>query len=161
MFKLRKITNLFMLLIFLVSLNAVAQKQPQLQQQKQVKVNVDDKELTQFAEVFKEVRKINDNAQQKMISVVQDEGLELQQFNEMYQASVDPNKEVKADSNDKAKFKSAVKKIEGMQGEFQKELETAVVDNGLSMERYEKVATALQTDRALQQRLQKILVDQQ
>lgn len=159
MFKTKRVTGILMILGLLVSGGAFAQTQPMTPQQK-VEVDVDDNELTKFAEAFQEIRMINQQAQQKMVSAVEEEGLEIQQFNEMYKASMDPNQKVEASDKEKEKYESAVKSIEEMQSGIQEEMETAVSKKGFTTERYEKLAMALQTDKGLQQRLQKILAGQ-
>ena len=58
---------------------------------------------------------------------------------------------------EKKKHKEVVAEIESMQGEFQKEMENAISEQGLEVERYEKIAMALQTDTELQQRLQQLM----
>lgn len=60
----------------------------------QQKVEVSDAELEKFAEVFQQMRMVNQEAQKEMMQVVQEEGFELQRFNEIHQASMDPNKEI-------------------------------------------------------------------
>ncbi|MDT0676058.1 DUF4168 domain-containing protein [Autumnicola musiva] len=144
-----------MILSLLLSVGAFAQTQPMPQQK--VEVDVNDDELAKFAEAYQEIRMINQQAQQKMVGVVENEGLEIQQFNKMYQASMNPNKEMQATAEQQEKYDSAVQAIEGMQSEFQTEMENAISDKGFTVERYEKLAMALQTDQEMQQRLQEML----
>ncbi|MDT0642918.1 DUF4168 domain-containing protein [Zunongwangia sp. F363] len=159
MFKSGKIKGLLMAMCMLFTIGAFAQTQPMPQQQK-VEVDVDDSELANFAEAYQEIRMINQQAQQKMMAVVKDEGLEIQQFNKMYQASMNPNTEMEATAEQKEKYESAVETIEGMQGQFQDQMENAISEKGFTMERYEKLAMALQTDQEMQQRLQEMLSGQ-
>ncbi|HSP11132.1 MAG TPA: DUF4168 domain-containing protein, partial [Salegentibacter sp.] len=103
---------------------------------------------------------VNQQAQQEMIKTVEDSGFDVQRFNEIHQASLDPNQEVEVSSEEKAKHKEVVTEIEGMQGKFQKDMEEVIEKEGLSIERYEQLAMALQTDTELQQRLQKLMQGQ-
>ncbi len=159
MLRSKKITGFLMVLSLLFTAGAFAQTQPMPQNQK-VEVDVNDGELAKFAEAYQEIRMINQQAQQKMMAVVKEEGLEIQQFNKMYQASMNPNTEMEATAEQKEKYESAVQTIEGMQGQFQDQMEDAITEKGFTMERYEKLAMALQTDQEMQQRLQEMLSGQ-
>ncbi|MDT0688403.1 DUF4168 domain-containing protein [Salegentibacter sp. F188] len=156
----KKIAGLLVVLMLMGSMSAVAQTQPMPPQQQKVEVDVDDAELAKFAEAYQGLRMVNQEAQQKMVSVVEDEGFEIQRFNEMYQASMNPNEELDVTGNEKEKYEATVQKIEGMQGEFQEKMEEVITDQGFTMERYEKLAMALQTDPEMQQRLQQMLQGQ-
>ena len=159
MLKMKKIASLLVIFMLMGSMSAIAQTQPMPQQPK-VEVEVDNQELAKFAEAYQGLRMVNQEAQQKMITVVEDEGFEIQRFNEMYQTSMNPNKELDASAEEMKKYKATVQKIEGMQGEFQEKMEEVITDQGFTMERYEKLAMALQTDPEMQQRLQEMLQGQ-
>jgi hypothetical protein len=68
------------------------------------------------------------------------------------------NQEVDAAPEEIKKYEEAVEKIEVMQVRFQERLEGLIVDEGLTIQRYQQIATALQVDQELQQRLQEILM---
>ncbi|AUC23522.1 hypothetical protein BTO15_16065 [Polaribacter sejongensis] len=65
--------------------------------------DISDKELVQFADAYTEVQVLNQQSQQKMMSILQEEGLEIERFNEIQQAKMDPNK--KSDATDVEKKK--------------------------------------------------------
>jgi len=153
-----KIKNVISSLLVIVTLGVSglnAQNTQMPPQQKQIEVS--QSELTQFAEVFQKMRMLNQEAQKEMMEVIKDEGFELQRFNEIHQASMDPNKEVELSDAEDAKYKAAVKELESMQPEFQKEMQDLIADSDLSMERYQKIAMALRADAELQKRLQEVL----
>jgi hypothetical protein len=159
MLKMKKIASLLIFLTVVGSMSAIAQTQPMPPQQK-VEVDVNDQELAKFAEAYQGLRMVNQQAQQKMVDVVESEGFDIQRFNEMYQTSMDPNKELEASAEEMDKYESTVQKIEGMQGEIQEQMEEVITDQGFTMERYEKLAMALQTNPEMQQRLQEMLQGQ-
>lgn len=153
-----KIKNVVSSLLVIVALgvsglNAQNTQMPAQQEQ----IEVSQAELTQFAEVFQKMRMLNQEAQKEMVEVIKDEGFELQRFNEIHQASMDPNKEVELSDAEDAKYKAAVKELESMQPEFQKEMQSLIADSDLSMERYQQIAMALRADTELQKRLQEVL----
>ena len=161
MLRLKKMATSVFFTAVLGTVTAVAQTPQQMApQQQQQKVDVNDEELTKFANAYQGITVINQQAQQKMVKTVEDSGFDVKRFNEIHQASLDPNKEIEVSSEEKARHKEVVSEIEGMQGEFQKDMENVIEEQGLSVERYEQLAMALQQDTELQQRLQKLMRDQ-
>ncbi|WP_339653410.1 DUF4168 domain-containing protein [uncultured Salegentibacter sp.] len=158
MIKSKKIAGLLFAFALLGSASVFAQTQQLPQQQQQtVDIDVSDEELSKFADAYQKIRMVNQQAQQEMAKKVEDSGFDIQRFNEIHQASLDPNTEVDATEEEMTKHKEVVSEIEGMQGEFQKEMENAISEEGLDVARYEKIAMALQTDTELQQRLQQLM----
>ncbi len=158
MIKSKKIAGLLFAFALLGSASVFAQTQQLPQQQQQaVEVDVSDEELSKFADAYQKIRMVNQQAQQEMAKKVEDSGFDIQRFNEIHQASLDPNAEVEVTEEEKTKHAEVVAEIEGMQGEFQKEMESAISEQGLDVQRYEKIAMALQTDTELQQRLQQLM----
>lgn len=158
MIKSKKIAGLLFAFALLGSASVFAQTQQLPQQQQQaVEVDVSDDELSKFADAYQKIRMVNQQAQKEMAKKVEDSGFDIQRFNKIHQASLDPNTEVDATEEEMTKHKEVVTEIEGMQGEFQKEMESAISEEGLDVARYEKIAMALQTDTELQQRLQQLM----
>ncbi|SFW42415.1 protein of unknown function [Sinomicrobium oceani] len=131
------------------------------QNTEQKKVEVSDAELGKIAAAFQGVQEINVKAQQKMVKTVEDKGFDIDRFNELYQASQTPEQDVEASTDEKEKFGQVMNEMQKMQSGFQKEMEDAITKEGISLDRYQEVAVALQTDTDLQQRLQALLVPQQ
>lgn len=153
-----KLTKLFssLLLVFILGGATAVAQNPALPQQKE-KIEVNDAELTEFAQVFQQMRMINQKAQQEMVAVVQDEEFELQRFNEIHQAKMNPNKEVETSEEEDKKYELVVAELETIQPKFQKKMQEVISESELSMERYQQLAMALRTDQELQQRLQAIM----
>lgn len=148
----------FSSLLFVLAIgtaSVMAQNAPLPQQQE--KIEVSDAELTQFAEVFQKMRMMNQEVQKEMMAVVENEELELQRFNEIHQANMDPNKEIQTTEEEDQKYKAVVAEFEVIQPEFQKKMEEVITESDLSMERYQQLAMALRSDAELQQRLQAIM----
>ncbi|MBT8295701.1 MAG: DUF4168 domain-containing protein, partial [Gramella sp.] len=126
-------------------------------QQQQQQIEVSDAELNEFAEVFQKMRMMNQQVQQEMMAVVKDGNLELQRFNEIHEAKMDPKKEVETTAEEEKKYEGVITEIEEMQPEFQKKMEDVISESDLSMERYQQLAMALRSNAELQQRLQEIM----
>ena len=144
---------LFVLAVGTASVSAQTNTLPQQQE----KIEVSDAELNQFAEVFQKMRMMNQEVQKEMMSVVQEEDLELKRFNEIHQANMDPNKEIETTKEEEKKYQAIVTEFEVIQPEFQKKMEAVIAESDLSMERYQQLAMALRSDAQLQQRLQEIM----
>ncbi len=157
MFRTMKMKSMVLALGMLTATFSFAQTAPMPQQQNQVQIEVSDAELDKFAQVFQGMRAANQGIQQKMMAVIEAEEMDVETFNEIHKAKLE-NTEVDAAPEDVKKHEKAVEKIEVMQVDFQKEMESLITDSGLSIERYQEIATAMQVDQELQQRLQKILM---
>jgi hypothetical protein len=133
-----------MLLFFLFSTTALMAQEGQ---------KVTDAEISKFAITFQQMRMVNQEAQLQMQQAVKDEEIELQRFNEIHKATLDPNTEVDATAKEQEKYKEAMAEIEKMQVEFQQKIEEMITGNGLTVERYQQIVARLQADQSLQERL--------
>lgn len=120
---------------------------------------VTDAELGNFAKAVTSIQTINMEAQSTMMEVVDQSGFELDRFNEIYQASMTEDTEtLKTISEEETKkFDGVMERFEAMQAVFQKQMEEAVVKQNISMERFETIAGLMETDTALQLRLQNMM----
>ncbi|MDF0706016.1 DUF4168 domain-containing protein [Flagellimonas okinawensis] len=126
----------------------------------QEQVEVSDAELNKIASAFPDIQKVNMEAQQKVMQTVKDSGFEPNRFNQMYQAAASPEKTVDASDEEKERFGKLMNQIQQMQMGFTQQIEEIIGNQGLSMERYQKIAMALQTDAELQGRLKTALEQQ-
>lgn len=120
-------------------------------------IEVTDAELTEFAQIFQQVRVVNQQAQQEMIEVVQEEDFELQRFNEIHQAKMNPEKEAELTEKEEKRYALVVAELETIQPKFQKKMQDIISESDLSMERYQQLAMALRSNPELQQRLQAMM----
>lgn len=127
----------------------------QVTEQSQIKVT--DDELSKIATIFQGLQTINQEGQQEMAKAVEASGFEMDRFNEMYEASQSPDKDIEATADEKQKYGTVINDLQKIQAGLQKEMEVVITNGGLSMERYQQVATAFQTDQELQARLQAVL----
>lgn len=156
MFKSTKIAAFFLFFTILGSTAVFAQTTQQMPQQQQQKVEVSDAELSKFANAFQQVRMMGQQVQQEMMTTVQEEGMDIQRFNEIQQAAMNPEAEVTATEEEKKKHQDIVSELEEIQTGFQQQLEKVITDQGLTMQRYEQIAMGLQNDPELQERLKKV-----
>jgi hypothetical protein len=155
MLTLKKVTGLIVF-FFLVIASTLAQ----LPQQPQQPAEVSDAEIGQFANAFKKIQSIDQQVQGKMISVIQEKGIEVQRFNEIRNAQQDPDKEVDADEDEIKKFESANQEIEKIQNIAQQDMQKQITDAGLTVNRYQEIMIAVKNDPVLQEKLQKFMEEE-
>ena len=118
---------------------------------------VTDEEVKLFATVYKEMQVINQGAQQTMMAAIEDEGLEIQRFNEIFQARQMPGQQVALAEDELEKFENATKEIEKIQEKIQLQMEGKIVKLGLTPERYQEIGMQIQSSPALQSKIQEYL----
>lgn len=119
---------------------------------------VSDAELTKFANAYQEMQVQNQEVQKVMVKIIEDEGMDVQRFSAIQQASMDPNQKVEATESEMRMHDNAIAKMQKMQPEIEKKVTQKIVATGLTMERFEALAMVIQNDQGLQQRLQTILM---
>lgn len=150
MFKSVKLRSVFLFVAIMGTFGLFAQEN-----------EISDVELTQFADAYQEMQIQNQEAQQEMVKIIEDEGMDVQRFSTIQQASMDPNQEVEATDAEMKMHDNAIAKMQKMQPEMEKKASEKIVTTGLTMERFEALAAVIQKDQALQQRLQTILMKNQ
>lgn len=93
-----------------------------------------------------------------MGKIVSNENMDIKRFNEIHKASLDPAVEVEVSEEEKEKYEQIVSEIEKIQIDFQGKIEKTIEESGLSVDRYQQIATQLQTDPKLQERLKEELL---
>lgn len=148
MLKMKKITSLILFtLVGVMSTFAQAEQKEELS----------GEELKQFASAFQQVQTVNQQAQQKMVKTVEEEGLEVQRYNEIQQAQQDPNQEANATDEELKQYESATQGLEKIQEHTQQEMQEKIIEEGLTINRYQEIAAIVQSDPELQQELQEYL----
>jgi hypothetical protein len=144
----KRLSGFFLFFLF-AGAGAMAQVQPQEE--------ISDNELKQFITAVQQVQMVDQMAQQQMMGAIQEEEMEVPRFVEIMQAMQDPNQEVEATEEEMEKFQAASNKIEQIQIEIQGEMESLIVDAGLTIERYQVISMQIQSDPELQQRFQTMI----
>lgn len=145
----RRFKNVFFAIAMLLSANAFAQE-----------AQISDADLAKFAEAYKAVQIENRELQQEMVAYMKKEGMEVQRFQAIQQASVNPNQEVEATPAEMKSYKKVVAKVQEMQPQLQEDMMSIIQDKGLSIERYQQIGAALQQNPELQQKLQNLMMKQ-
>lgn len=67
------------------------------------KQEVSDKDLEMFVEIYKIIQKENEKLQQEMMGVVEEGGMTVERFNEVYQAQMQPDSDTDISKKNKSK----------------------------------------------------------
>lgn len=127
----------------------------------QTENKVSDADLEKFADAYMSLQKGSQEVQQKLVSAIEEEGLTAQRFNEIHQASMDPNTASDASAEEKKQHKAALAEVQKIQEGNQKKMEKKVKEKGLTMEKYQEIASKLQQDPEMQQKLQAMMMKKQ
>lgn len=124
----------------------------------QTSENVSDADLEKFAQAYQSVQESNQQIQQKMVAAIEDEGISADRFNAIYEAKMNPEKEVDATDDEMEKQEAAMAKVEAMQQSSQKEMEDKIKEKGLTMQQFEDLGAKIQNSPELQQKMQAIMM---
>lgn len=150
---------------------AEQQQQPQQQQQQQSQqpgqldqmqqeapdVDVSDEEAGTFADAAMEAQQIQMKAQQRMVGIIEDEGLDVETYQTITQTSQMGQTPDSISDEDMQNYENATESIKEIQGEIQQEIESAVESAGMEMQRFQEISQAAQQDQELQKQIQQKL----
>jgi len=142
------------------SLTAAAQ-QTQAAASVKAQTEITTAELNKFADAFQEVQVENQAAQQKMMGIIKNEGLDVQRFTEIQKAQMNPEAEVEATDEELKMHAAVVTELKKMQPELESKMQAIITEHDLTLDRYKAVAMALQQDKSLQQKFQEIMIKKQ
>ena len=151
-------------LMFTTEMPAFAQQQaPQPGQPMSPQENsmeVDDEEIQRFANAFEAVQSIQEESREEMAQAVQQQGLTIKEYNELFrqqQGNADGESQMSQSNYSEEKrrqFEQADARIDQIEQETQSEIEQAITQEGLEVERFEQLWIAVRQDPELQQRVQ-------
>lgn len=150
MFKTLKFKSLFLFIALIGASGLFAQEQ-----------DINDSELNKFAEAYMNIQLQNQEAQTQMISIIENEGLKTDRYSEIENSTLDPNLKSDATEAEMKMYANATAKMEELRPGLEKKAIDGIVATGLTFERFQELAGAIQNDQSLQQRLQGILMANQ
>lgn len=149
-----RIVALCTMLVFAGSAIATAQQQAP---------EVSDSELQLFVDASLKAQDIQTEAQMQMITIVQNEGLEVGIYNEIFQSLEQGQAlgEIEAEPEDIERFEKAYEQIGEIEQQLEDSLITAIEDEGLELERYQEIFMAIQSSSDLQEKMQEMIREAQ
>lgn len=141
---------------------STSQQSPQQQgpmgqmQQQAPDVDVSDEEAAAFADAAMSAQQVQMEAQKKMIGLIEDAGLDIQTYQKIARSQqMGQSSDSSAFSDEEMqKFDDATTSIEDIQEEIRQDVESAIKESGMEMERFQKISRAAQQDSALQIQIQ-------
>lgn len=157
--RLRNVLTSIAVIVLLTGGIAVAQQQPDMpgMQPEAPEVDLEDGELERFAEALVDVQMIQQDAQVDVQEIIDDSPLSIERFQEIYQGEMAPEMgEVEVDDEEQVAFDDALDKIEEIEIDAADEMEQAVAEQELDVERFNLLAQAIPQDPDLSQELNEI-----
>jgi hypothetical protein len=120
--------------------------------------------LQKFAKVIPQLQEIQQSAQQQVSEAIQEAGLSEDRFRELYTAQQPnaagasaPQASTPATPQEREAVQQVVTQLETIKSETQTRREQAVTSQGLQLNRFNEILTAVRQDSDLQQQLQQML----
>ncbi len=148
-----------MVVLLLVFAATPAHGQFQQPPQPQQAIDVSDEELQLFLDASLKAQEIQMELQMEMIAIVEDEGLEVQTYNDILeglQMGASPE-DMDMSTEEIEKFENASDQIGEIEEEMEVKLIATIEDEGMDLDRYQEIFAAIQTDPELQQKLQAMI----
>ena len=150
-------------LMFGMTLQASAQGMPPAMQQEMPDVEVSDEELTSFVEVTIDAQQIQMEAQEDMIEMVEDAGLNVDRFNEILTGMQQGQSQADMGIEDEEmeRFDNVINDLEAVQEKVEADIMEIIESKGMEVERFQEINMALQMSPELQQKYQEIVQELQ
>ncbi len=129
------------------------------QQQSAPDVDLSEEEAETFADAIIAAQKVQAGAQQELVSIIEDEGLDIETYQKIAQASQQGQEPADSviEDGDMDKFDSANESIKEAQQGIQSDVADAVEEAGMEMERFQEINRAVQQDPELQKQIRQKL----
>ncbi|PKV67054.1 DUF4168 domain-containing protein [Pontibacter ramchanderi] len=132
---------------------ATPQKAPQQQTQ-----TISDQDIKLFVDASTRLMELQQESEKAMLVILEEEKLSVDRFNVLAQAHQQQKlAEVEGTAAEKAAFNKAIGRMMEMQPDIEKNMQTAIQKDGMTMERYEQIMLAYQQDPAVQAKIQKLM----
>jgi hypothetical protein len=130
----------------------------QMNQPSAPSVDVSDEEAGKFADAAMEAQQIQMQAQQRMVGIIEDEGLDVQTYQTIAQSTQSGGQAPDSISDgDMERYQNATESLKEVQAEIQEEIVNAVENAGMEMQRFQEISRAAQQDQELQKQIQQQL----
>mgnify|MGYP006290966061 CR=1 FL=1 len=123
---------------------------------------VTDEELDEVLSVIQELQGSQQRLQMQVMQIIGSSDLGMQKFQAITQARRETNNQPQGFSAEELQaYKEIAGKLDQLQQTFRKEAEEVVSAKGMTMQRYEEIGRAIQSDSVLQQKFQQKMMELQ
>ena len=119
-----------------------------------------DADLKKLAKIITQLQALNMQSQEMMMAAVQKQGMDPQRFLQIQQSLQTPDAAKGLSADEKKKFELSMDAIGKIQVEMRKKMEGALKKENVSMEEYQEMMMAIQTDQTAQQKLMQMTAPQ-
>jgi hypothetical protein len=114
-----------------------------------------DKEISDFANAYRSIQSIKQDAEAEMVEAVEAEGLSVEQFNAIVDNQIDNETGELSNTSEAetAQFESAVDSIIAIRQNAELDMESAIQNEGISVERFNQIIDQASQDDALKQQI--------
>ena len=134
---------------------------PPNQQEQGVREDFSDDELQKFVSAATKVQEVQQVRQQEMISAIEEEDLDVQRFNEIMAAQQGQAQNTDISDEEMEAFNLAMQKVMEKQEKLQTEVEETIEKEGISTDTYEEIMIAYQQSPKVQEKVTKLLQEEQ
>lgn len=119
-----------------------------------------DADLKKLAKIVTQLQALNMQSQEMMMAAVQKQGMDPQRFLQIQQSLQNPEAAKNLTAEEKKKFEDSMNAIGAIQVEMRKKMEGALKKENVSMQEYQEMMIAIQTDQNAQQKLMQMTAPQ-
>lgn len=150
----------FALGILLMAGSAFAQGQ-QMQNNQADTVTVSDQELKKFAETAQELQEIQKEIQGEVQEMVSKEDMEFQRFQQIMMSKQNPQmaQKIEVTDEEEATIEKLQPEIQKISQEAQQKQVSVIQEQGLTPQRFQQIAQAVQSDPEMMKRFQQMSAD--
>jgi hypothetical protein len=145
--------NKVLLLAFAIGISGGTLSAQDFMQQPQQQVEYSDKQIDDFVGAVAKVLPVQQEVEQKMIKEIENNGMDLNQFNQIAtQLQTSGNAEGVAEADVK-KFEKVSEEVQKIQMENQEQINKVIADAGLTPEIYQEMVQAYSRDPQLKEKV--------
>jgi hypothetical protein len=145
--------NKVLLLAFAIGISGGTLSAQDFMQQPQQQVEYSEKQIDDFVGAVAEVLPVQQEVEQKMIKEIENNGMDLNQFNQIAtQLQTSGNAEGVAEADVK-KFEKVSEEVQKIQMENQEQINKVIADAGLTPEIYQEMVQAYSRDPQLKEKV--------
>lgn len=119
---------------------------------------VSDADLLQFTNAMMAIQDIQNQGQSQMLQVLEEEGMDVQKFNEIMQKKSNPMDTTALPAEDEAQFNKIDARLQEIEMNLNAQSEAAIEEAGMSVEDYQGILAEIQQDTTLQRKVQELMM---
>jgi len=151
-----KVFSFSLLFVLSFAVSGLAQQLPT--EQPQINENFSDAEYEQFVAINMDLIPLQQDADEKMMTAISDNGLEMERFQQLFQAQQQGNiTDASEDPQEIAKFNEAGQQIMKVQEEANQEIQKKITDSGMDVQKFQQMSMAYQQSPKVKQKIDEMI----